>query len=473
MKKLLLSAACFVALNVVNAQTFNAPKAVNGTPVNVPAKAEKSQLKKSDPPVDVSDWYNPIQFWERSNIGGQFTSNRFVNFMMHDSLSKYVNDDGTVTYGAGATTVGQVLDPKDGLIASTDNPGIMLSGYVKYRVDSLRFTYLYVRNTDSTQDELGQTLPVYDTLFIAYFAGSQIQKNPFSTTNLGFNARVGWTPGAVRMPTNYLKMDTLVFGPGTTDSTFANNNQGFENSWRLKSYTVAAPANMNVNPTVNPTTGAVSNDLVAATLVFKAGVKSVRTVATSDTTSVSDTAVMVYQLDPAVAPLPAGTRRTNYFGYLMFQNNPTTSGITFKNTAYTNSVIGYPDYVYPTSGTNALGYIPGHFFNAQTFVDMDFHVTTTSGNVGLADHELVSIGSVYPNPATGYTNVAFNTKKAANVTVTLTNLVGQEVAFVNAGKLAAGVNEVKLDLNNLKAGVYFVSVTVDGVSSTKKLTIAQ
>ena len=104
---------------------------------------------------------------------------------------------------------------------------------------------------------------------------------------------------------------------------------------------------------------------------------------------------------------------------------------------------------------------------------MDFHVTTTSGNVGLADHELVSIGSVYPNPATGYTNVAFNTKKAANVTVTLTNLVGQEVAFVNAGKLAAGVNEVKLDLNNLKAGVYFVSVTVDGVSSTKKLTIAQ
>lgn len=472
MKKLLLSAACVLALGAVDAQNISMPKVNLGTPANVPVKNTKQQLNKTG---DVSDWYNPVDFWSRSSVGGQFSTNRFVNFIMHDSLSKYVDENGVIDYGNGATSVGQVLDPKDELILSTDNPGIWLSGYVKYTVDSLRFTYLYVRNTDSTQDELGQTLPVYDTLFISYFAGSQVQKNPFTNTaSYGLNSRVNWTGGSVRMPANAFKIDTLIFGPGTTDSTRANNNNGFENSWSLKSYAVAAPAGMNINPTVNPNTGAVSNDLVAATVTFKAGIKSVRTIATSDTTSVTDTAVMIYQLDPST--LQPGTRRTNYFGYLLFANDESVSGVDFKNDkAYTNSLIAYPRYAYATSGTT--GYIPGQLFGATTaydqFIDMDFHLTTTSGNVGLAEHELVSIGSVYPNPATNYTYVTFNTKKAADVTVSLTNIVGQEVASLNAGKLASGVNEVKLNLNGLKAGIYFVNVTLDGVTSTKKLTIAE
>lgn len=474
MKKLLLSAACLLALGAANAQSFNAPKQPKGTPANVPVKRASSQLNKSG--VDVSDWYNPVQMWERSSVGGQFATNNYVNFMMHDSLSKYINDDGTMDYGVGVTSIGQVLDPKDELINSTDNPGILLSGYVKYTVDSLRFTYLYVRNTDSTQDELGQTVPVYDTLFVAYYYGSQIQKDAFNKTVVGTNARVNWST-ATRMPASYFKIDTLIFGPGTTDSTRANNNNGFENSWRLKVKSLAAPAGMNVSPTVNPTTGVVSNDLVAATLTFKAGIKSVRTMAINDSTTVSDTAVMIYQLDPVATPLPAGTRRTNYFGYYFYQNNGSASGVDYKNDkAYTNSLIAYPWSAYPTTGT--AGYIPGQLFQnsagaVDMFIDMDFHLTTTSGNVGLADHELVSIGAVYPNPAKGYTSVAFNTKKAAEVTVSLTNLLGQQVATVNAGKLAAGVNEVKLDLNNLKAGVYFVNVTVDGVSATKKLTITE
>jgi hypothetical protein len=214
-------------------------------------------LKKSDPPVDVSDWYNPVDMWSRSSVGGQFQSGRFVNFLMHDSLTKYINSTGTLDYGVGATSIGQVLDPKDALISSTDNPGLLLSGYVKYTVDSLRFSYLYVRNTDSTQDELGQMLPVYDTLFVAYFSGSQIQKDAFNKTVVGTNARVAWSTSN-RMPATYFKLDTLILGPGGTDSTaILNNNGGFENSWRLKSMQLAAPAGMNISPTVNPTTGAV------------------------------------------------------------------------------------------------------------------------------------------------------------------------------------------------------------------------
>jgi hypothetical protein len=39
--------------------------------------------------------------------------------------------------------------------------------------------------------------------------------------------------------------------------------------------------------------------------------------------------------------------------------------------------------------------------------------------------------------------------------------------------MAAGSNNVSLNLSNIKAGVYFVNVSVDGLSTTKKLTITE
>jgi hypothetical protein len=182
-----------------------------------------------------------------------------------------------------------------------------------------------------------------------------------------------------------------------------------------------------------------------------------------------DTAVIVYQKDPAVTPNTS--RRANTFGTLYYYNEA-TSGVTYTNPTYFNSCQFQPQWnAYGQNASWAGNYLVGHAFSADLFLETAFHLTSL--NVGVTENDLVAISSVYPNPANGSTNVGFNLKQAGNVAVTVTNLLGQTVATVNPGKLAAGSNNVNLNLSNIKAGVYFVNVSVDGTSTTKKLTVTE
>lgn len=453
MKKLIFTLAAVYALGATAQQGIQGPN-VFGSPANIPAKPQKTTFDK----FQIIDWYNPIQMFEASNIGADLES--FVNFMYHDSLAVFVRDDGSRDF-VGATTIGQILDPKDDLIDLTNNPALKLSKYVSYTVDSLRFTYIYARNTDSIDDGLGGKLPVVDTLFIAYYRGNQITRDFYNVPGKK-NAVVGWTGGAVRMPSNTFKIDTVLFEPGTTDTTTVlNNNNGFENSWRLKSLTVPAPTGLSVDAQ----NGLNNNNLVAATITFKSGVRTV-----IDVNGTPDTAVMVYQLDPST--FPVGGRRTNYFGYLTFNNQGTTE--ISRPTFYTSSLISYPQYAYATSGTR--GYIPGHLYNVEQYIDMDFHLTT-SDNVGLKDLKQASFGmtNVYPNPASvnGTALVGVNFKQAGNATVAIYNIAGQLVKAIAPQSFAAGEHAIEMDLTGLNAGIYMVTVTVNGESQTKRLTIAE
>lgn len=453
MKKLTLSFTFLLATTLfLNAQQsiFNS-NPIQGKALNQPVKTNTKSYNK----VDISEWYNTLDFVLKSNIGANIQY--FVGFNTHDSLHKSVFSDGTIDYGRGATSIGQVLDPKDDLIGLTDNPGIILSRFVSYKLDSIRFPYLYVRNADSIDDGIGGKMPVVDTLFVAYFVGNQIIKNPFNSTIR--HARVGWSGGNVRMPVNTFKLDTILLSAGRNDSTrVSNNNGGFENAWQVKVLTLGAPAGIEVNAN----NGNNSNNLVAATVTFKSGIQSVIG---------TDTAVMVYQQNPNT--LPPGTRRTNYWGYYQGQNSSTTklNYPTFFNT----SLITYPQYAYATSGV--VGYIPGPLYNVEQYIDFDFKLSTTSGNVGIADikNDNFALSQVYPNPARSYDRpvIAFNLKQSATVNVSILNLVGQQVKPTFSKNYSDGAHAEFVDISGLKPGVYFVSMTVNGNTISKKLTVTE
>jgi hypothetical protein len=55
--------------------------------------------------------------------------------------------------------------------------------------------------------------------------------------------------------------------------------------------------------------------------------------------------------------------------------------------------------------------------------------------------------------------------------VSLINLLGQEVINIANDNFVAGSNEVKFNVGNLSAGVYFYTMTVDGVSQSQKIMI--
>ena len=76
-----------------------------------------------------------------------------------------------------------------------------------------------------------------------------------------------------------------------------------------------------------------------------------------------------------------------------------------------------------------------------------------------------------PNPAKNNTQIAVTLPESSNVTITVTNLMGQKVMEVNKGKLNAGKNIINLNVSNLSSGVYFYTVTANNASVTKKMIV--
>ncbi len=78
----------------------------------------------------------------------------------------------------------------------------------------------------------------------------------------------------------------------------------------------------------------------------------------------------------------------------------------------------------------------------------------------------------YPNPFNPTTKIAFNLPKDANVRVSVSNILGQEIAVLANRTFKAG-NGITVDFNaaNFSTGMYFYTVTVDGKSFTKSMTL--
>lgn len=462
MKKLLLSASVLFTSALAIAQVNNSV---------APAKAVKVDLKAKSIPVVVNtdklldngprnkkavvqEWYFPLDFITQFQ-GGQSpvgaVLQRSITFVTADSNFKVVRENGEIGRSS-FQSFGHVLDPKDDLIENTDNPGIRLTNFNPYTLDSIIFQYVYIRNVDSTDNDVdGNNEEVIDTVFVAYFANNNIGKAAFTGGNKDKVSLLKWNSTKL-MPSDLVKIDTFLIGNDRTNSPFDTTSvSSNESLFGSKFVQLAAPAGlMNIQ----------AGNMVGFTATFKSGVKAVVN---------GDTAVIVYQRDPSVNPNTS--RRANTFGTL-YHYNESTSGVTYTNPTYYNSVQFQPHWNAYGQNANWVGnYLVGHAFAADLFLQTGFRLTSL--NVGLGQNDLVSISNVYPNPANGSTNVSFNLKQTGNVVVSITNMLGQTVATVNAGKLASGNNNVDLNLANIKAGVYFVNVAVDGISNTKKLTVTE
>ena len=75
---------------------------------------------------------------------------------------------------------------------------------------------------------------------------------------------------------------------------------------------------------------------------------------------------------------------------------------------------------------------------------------------------------VFPNPSQDVVNISLNLSKQSNVTITLVNVLGQQLMAENI-KNATGVLTKQLPVNKLATGMYIVNVTVDGKITSKKI----
>lgn len=402
-------------------------------------------------------WYDWLDMASRTNVGTSLET--FVAFINGDSLHKEIDENGDISYnfwfGGGG-----ILDPKDDLLQLTDNPEYQLSKFNSYRLDSVAFAYIYVRNVDSTDDGNGNNVLVVDTLRVAYYIGNKIRKLSFQQSqdrlalpldDWNRNQRI---PG----PTSYNQMVTYLLDRGDNgiaDTTrVLNNAGGFENRWTTKICVLPAPTGLNVN--VSPA-GTTTDNLAGFSFHFNTGVPAVLN---------NDTAVYRYSRDPNTHPFTG--RRSNYFG---MRYAVAGEGLSWDNKVFYNTSLLFPRWAAyaPFNGWN--GFVSGNAFVRDFFVQTYYHLSVI-GNIGVGMNEPgVDIMGIYPNPAKAKALVRFVAKTTAPTSASVINLLGQTVKTIDFGVANAGNNEFVLDLSNIKPGVYFVNITNGKVSADRKSVV--
>ncbi|MEM0996035.1 MAG: T9SS type A sorting domain-containing protein [Bacteroidota bacterium] len=85
----------------------------------------------------------------------------------------------------------------------------------------------------------------------------------------------------------------------------------------------------------------------------------------------------------------------------------------------------------------------------------------------------VILGNSYPNPTAGEAVITFELPAVTNLTMTLRNMYGAEVAVLANGEYTAGAHRVTAQTAELAAGVYFYTLAVDGKNYTKKMIVTK
>jgi hypothetical protein len=93
--------------------------------------------------------------------------------------------------------------------------------------------------------------------------------------------------------------------------------------------------------------------------------------------------------------------------------------------------------------------------------------------VGINDpvEEGLSLGQNYPNPYNGSTTIGYTIPSAGDVKVSITNLLGQEIAVPVNGSRAAGYHTFEVNAHTLNPGIYYYTLEFAGEQITRKMIV--
>ena len=100
---------------------------------------------------------------------------------------------------------------------------------------------------------------------------------------------------------------------------------------------------------------------------------------------------------------------------------------------------------------------------AQTF--------NTSVNTGIAGINRISSLNIFPNPAASDLNLTFNLDQKADIRINLTSMDGKTVYALYKNTLSAGNQELKLDVKDMRSGIYFLQVQMNDQTTYQKVLI--
>jgi pectate lyase len=94
----------------------------------------------------------------------------------------------------------------------------------------------------------------------------------------------------------------------------------------------------------------------------------------------------------------------------------------------------------------------------------------TSVPISFAKNSPFNVTS-YPNPFSISTNIVFDLPNSGFTRISLKDILGREIQIISNAKLPAGLNEISLEKNNLKPGVYIVHIELNGKREAHRIVI--
>ena len=91
--------------------------------------------------------------------------------------------------------------------------------------------------------------------------------------------------------------------------------------------------------------------------------------------------------------------------------------------------------------------------------------------MGIKEISNISNISAYPNPFHGNTNISLSLVKASEVTITVSNMLGQKVYETNKGLVNAGTYTYTIDGKMLQSGIYYFTVKAGSSTVTNKMIV--
>lgn len=96
--------------------------------------------------------------------------------------------------------------------------------------------------------------------------------------------------------------------------------------------------------------------------------------------------------------------------------------------------------------------------------DFGVGINEAPRNIGLVQQN-------YPNPATDMTSIVVSLNRASELSLEVTNLLGQTVMSVDRGRVAAGSQIFDINVSSLNSGIYFYTVRAGKQAVTKKMIV--
>jgi flagellar hook assembly protein FlgD len=85
--------------------------------------------------------------------------------------------------------------------------------------------------------------------------------------------------------------------------------------------------------------------------------------------------------------------------------------------------------------------------------------------------ESIELNQNYPNPFNPSTTVSFFIEKESQVTLSVYNVLGEEVATILSDRVEPGSHQITWDAGNLAGGIYLMRLETPQAIKTKKMIL--